>query len=96
METGKPLTPKPYPLDQNGYTEDLNTSTHIEASVEKALDNRQVPDLLKSIISELKDVNTKLDTLNTRVNTTNSTLGTISGNVSDIEKILDDHYNPES
>lgn len=80
MEPGKPLTPKPLPLDQNGYTEDLSTSPHIQASVEKALDNREVPATLSGVLSALS-------ALNTKVATTNSILA-------DIKKILDDHFNP--
>lgn len=85
----KASIPDPYPLAGDGYTEDWDLSPHTQASIEKALDNRKVPATLNSILAAL-------NTLNTKVDTTNSRLSTISGNVADIEKILDDHYNPGS
>lgn len=86
------LTPPPYPLDNNGYSMDQNTSSHIQASVEKALDNRTVPELMRSMISELQTLNSKMDTANatlstiaSRISTTNTTLGNTNSLLTDIK-----------
>lgn len=94
MAISKPITPKPFPLDQNGYTQDLSDDSHTQAAIEKALDNRKVPATLSAVVNALSALNTKVADTNTLLANTNTLLTNTNTLLTDIKTILNDHFNP--